>query len=624
MSIKLLLFSTCLILICACTHTESEKQNRGADALPFTDMELNDLKDFHQTDQGNWIVAGDVYADRKKEHHLQASEGTGILVNQADENNKANLFTSFDHGDMDLELDFMMPKGSNSGVYLQGRYEVQLLDSWLTDSLTFGDCGGIYERWRNDQGYEGKAPSQNASKAPGLWQHLFIRFRAPKFDSSGKKITNAQFDKVVLNGKVIQEQVEVSGPTRAAAFEDEKPQGPLMLQGDHGPVAFKNIRYKIYGDDQIELKNMGFRVYKGMFTNIDTLQYLEPVQTGETDSLSYKLVNENEKYTLVFEGKIAVPQEGEYLFKLQADGPGWLLIDGKSLVDNDAANEYEHIGYNTRNLQEGEHTFKLIYINLVPWRKNLGLSYEGPGIPLTRLTTKSSEPQERSDPPLVVQVENEPVLQRGFINHHDKKKTHTTAVGIPGQVNYAYDLKNHNIISAWRGGFIDVTEMWESRGEKQLEVPLGAELELSGLPAVISLQQQGDSWPDSISLENEAYTNRGYKFQKNGLPVFFYTLNHVKVEDYWYPVQEEKGLTREISFRFNQADQDIYCLVARGDVIEKLPDGSYAIDDQKYYIDALESGSGQPFIRNQKGQYELIVPIIPQHNETLVKYSIIW
>lgn len=616
-----MLLTISLLVLYSCSETtKPEEANSHESELSFSLISLDDLEGFRDPGQKNWKIVNKVYANRKQEHHMETTKGKGVLLNQPDEINEANLFTSFEHGDMDLELDFMMPKGSNSGVYLQGRYEVQLFDSWLTDSLTYSDCGGIYQRWRNDQGYEGKAPSQNVSKAPGLWQHLFIRFKAPQFDASGEKTTNARFEKVVLNGKTIQENVDVTGPTRAAAFEDEQPLGSLMLQGDHGPIAFKNISYKIYGNDQIELKKLEFKAYQGLYKNIDTLQYLKPSQIGEIDSLYYPLVNKNEKYTLVFEGKMEIPQEGKYLFKLQADGPIWLYIDNKKITNNDAANHYDHISHGTQFLAQGEHTIKLVCVNL----KKLGLSYEGPGIPLTNLSTTASELQLRTDPPLVVKVENEPVLQRGFINHQNIKKTHTVAVGIPGQVNYAYDLKNHNIISAWRGGFIDVTEMWDGRGKNQLEIPLGAVLELSGLPAVVSLQRHNEAWPDSIDLENKAYTNQGYKLQKKGLPVFFYTVNGVEVEDYYYPVKAEKGLTREISFNFDQPVQDIFCLVAIGSLIEKMPDGSYAINDQEYYVDALQSGSGQPFIRNQKGKYKLIVPVIPQNNKALVKYSIIW
>jgi len=71
-----------------------------------------------------------------------------------------------------------------------------------------------------------------------------VIFKAPRFDKDGKKTANAVFVKVTHNGKVVHENQEVTGPTRAAGFNDEKPTGPVMLQGDHGPVAYRNIRIK--------------------------------------------------------------------------------------------------------------------------------------------------------------------------------------------------------------------------------------------------------------------------------------------------------------------------------------------------------------------------------------------
>ncbi len=106
------------------------------------------------------------------------------------------------------------------------------------------ECGGIYPRWLNEHEVEGHSPLVNASKPAGEWQTFDILFRAPRFDARGKKIANAKFLKVIHNGKLVQENVEVSGPTRSALFEDEKPTGPLMVQGDHGPVAFRNLRIK--------------------------------------------------------------------------------------------------------------------------------------------------------------------------------------------------------------------------------------------------------------------------------------------------------------------------------------------------------------------------------------------
>ena len=69
-------------------------------------------------------------------------------------------------------------------------------------------------------------------------------FRAPRFDAENEKVTNAQFEKVVLNGKLIHDHVEVTHPTGHIWRDKEKPTGPLLLQADHGPVAFRNVRLR--------------------------------------------------------------------------------------------------------------------------------------------------------------------------------------------------------------------------------------------------------------------------------------------------------------------------------------------------------------------------------------------
>ena len=148
-------------------------------------------------------------------------------------------------GDIELYLEFMLAKGSNSGVYLHSLYEVQIFDSFgSTEPVTSSDCGGIYHRWIDNQGVGGSAPSRNATRRPGEWQSYHIWFRAPRFDASGKKTANAKFIRVVFNGLSVQNNVEVDGPTRAANDIPEAAENPIMLQGDHGPVAFRNIYWR--------------------------------------------------------------------------------------------------------------------------------------------------------------------------------------------------------------------------------------------------------------------------------------------------------------------------------------------------------------------------------------------
>lgn len=194
-------------------------------------------------DTGQWEIVGDAKMDPAENRRIVFSAGAGVAVNGPTGRTR-NLLSKHEHGDVEAHVEFMVPKGSNSGVYFQGRYEVQILDSWGVQKPKYGDCGGIYQRWADGRGFEGRSPRVNASRPPGQWQTFDCLFRAPRFDARGKKIANAKFVKVVHNGKVVHENVEVTGPTRAAAFSNEKPTGPLMLQGDHGPVAYRNVWLK--------------------------------------------------------------------------------------------------------------------------------------------------------------------------------------------------------------------------------------------------------------------------------------------------------------------------------------------------------------------------------------------
>ena len=146
-----------------------------------------------------------------------------------------DLMTEAEFADCTISLEFMIPKGSNSGVYPMGRYEVQIIDSFGKDAdFGPGDMGVIYKT---------AAPVKPKFKAPGEWQTMEIVFKAPRFDA-GKKTAKAKFVKVVLNGATIHENVEVEGPT-GGELGSEIAKGPLMFQGDHGPVAFRNIKITV-------------------------------------------------------------------------------------------------------------------------------------------------------------------------------------------------------------------------------------------------------------------------------------------------------------------------------------------------------------------------------------------
>ncbi|HBY62853.1 MAG TPA: DUF1080 domain-containing protein [Solibacterales bacterium] len=175
---------------------------------------------------------------------LSPAGGPGHRILNGPKGNTANIHTAEKFGDMELYLEFMVPQGSNSGVYLQGLYEVQVFDSYGKAAVTTTDAGAIYHRWINEKPVGGSAPKVNAARRPGEWQSYQIWFRAPRFDASGKKTENARFLRVLHNGLLVQENVEVDGGTRAHMDIPEAATNPLMLQGDHGPVAYRNIYWR--------------------------------------------------------------------------------------------------------------------------------------------------------------------------------------------------------------------------------------------------------------------------------------------------------------------------------------------------------------------------------------------
>ena len=170
---------------------------------------------------------------------LVAKPEPGDRIANGRDGKTANLVTEEKFGSFELYVEFMVARGSNSGVYLHGLYEVQIFDSHgYSGPLTVGDCGGIYQQ---EDGTGGSPPAVNASRPPGEWQSFHIWFQAPRFDAAGKKTANARVLRVLFNDTHVQENVEIPGPTVSHMKIPEAATNPIMLQGDHGPVAFRNI-----------------------------------------------------------------------------------------------------------------------------------------------------------------------------------------------------------------------------------------------------------------------------------------------------------------------------------------------------------------------------------------------
>ncbi len=192
-----------------------------------------------------WQVVGSIAPSSTNPRLLVGGPGRGILTN-GPTGNLPNLLTKRDFGDVEIHAEFLIPPRSNSGIKLEGLYEIQIFDSFGKAPAKADDCGGIYPRAELLPSYhhidDGIPPRLNACRPPGEWQTLDIRFRAPKFNAEGRKVAPARFERVELNGQVVQENVDVPTPTGHAWHDAERPAGPILLQGDHGPVGFRNLR----------------------------------------------------------------------------------------------------------------------------------------------------------------------------------------------------------------------------------------------------------------------------------------------------------------------------------------------------------------------------------------------
>ncbi len=601
-------------------ESEEMKADAVPEILPFKEVSLDDLSTF-QNPTKNWQIAGDATCDLNQRHNLSIQPGTGVLANMVQEDANGNLMTQLEHGDLELHIEVMMPKGSNSGIYLQGRYEVQLFDSWMKDPVSFSDMGGIYQRWdpsRADgqQGFEGFKPKVNAAKCPGLWQHFHVLFRAPRFNASGKKVKDARFEFVDLNGFRIHENVTLSGPTRAASFDDESALGPLMLQGDHGPVAFRNIQYKMYATDTLELTDLTYALYHGEWDYIPDWDTLTPVKSGSASRFDPKEVTDQaDHYGVVYTGKLQVKKGGDYLFETSIDDGGNLMIDSSLVV----ANEGEPGSGTERgivHLEAGVHDLQLSFYQEV-WSATIQIYYEGPQISRRSLASNVTIPEwvkaDRAKPPITVKPDGRPELIRGFVDHGSIKTTHSISVGDPAGVHFSYNLANGALIKSWRGQFADVTAMWRNRGATQLTEPMNAATEFSNGISLAQLSSEQVSWPQ---YRPEAFDYRGYELDQEGRPHFQYVLGTVFIDDLIRPTKEGR-LQRIIKLQGDAAGS-VWHRIGVADRIAKLDNGLYSIGGA-YYVDTDSN------VRTRKieGGEELVAQVA-ESTDPKIEYEIIW
>ena len=441
-----------------------------------------------------------------------------------------------------------------------------------------------------------------------------ISFQAPRFDADGNKIENARFITVELNGIVIHRNVEVTGPTRAHYVDGESPKGPLVIQGDHGPVAFRNMKYRSFSDQAFTIKQLRYQVVRQPRNEFSTWDAVALDDSGEEERITWEVVKSSNNFSLRYQGVVELPQTGKYKLSFTSGGPASLKWNGEELFPR---------AYWTRSkfveLAAGQYPFEIEYSKTEPWLQGrLALEIEGENFRPVALNYPSSNIVSAPVDPIFVRSENEARHLRSFVDFKmpqmeaAKRFTNTINIGDPSQTHYTYDLKQGSLIQAWKGNFLNTTPMWNNRGNG-VSVPMGAVLQFTANPQV--RQQNGASLTDRFS--DGTYHYKSYSVDENNRPTFHYNAYGVQVADQILPQQDRKGIKRQVQFSSAGNGKVVYCL-AESDTIEKIEKQLYLVGDGQYYIQSNDNLTIQTLPDNRKAL------LFTVDGASELSYQIIW
>ena len=440
---------------------------------------VKDLTSFESPGK-EWDNIGDVTINPDISTDFRKTTGSGIILANVVKA-EAILTTRKNFGDIELEFDFLLSKGTKPAILLQGRYRLNLSDSWAETNPSYKSMGGVGKRIEHDfAAFSGAAPFVNVAKAPGLWQHVRLRFRAPQFVNN-IKTSNAVLEEVYINDCLVQQNLELQGASEGSVNSGEQAEAPVVFYSGNGVFAFKNFQAR------------------------KPRPFAAPRVTGRRPP---------------------------------------------------------------------------------------------------RVTN-----------PITIKAEVDNYFLRGFLNYKNKKRTHVISVGSPREINYSYDLKQGALLQVWNGPFLDVTEMWEQRGEPQLAKPLGSVVILSEAPALAVLPDVNAVWPDSTSFDE--FKNLGYTLDTARNPAFEYETAGYHVRDKIAIANEGRSLTRQ--FYVTNMPSNLYCRLAASSAIIPLGKGLYVVGDKTYFI-RIDEGL-KPFLRNTSAGVELLVAVTAARP---VSYSLIW
>lgn len=547
----------------------------------YSPVPLKDLSSFENSGS-NWAVKGGVSIHPAKNESAKTQNGEGVLIGTAG----TAINTKIKAQDLRMYAEFMFSPGAEGNIILPGGQRIRLADNKQKEPSAL------------TSGFIGQFPTQNAAKAPGLWQSIELAY-----DASVSTVKNsARLNSLKLNDVIVLESVYL--PLSKSITEPQS----IGLEVTKGTIAFRNIGYQLLNDlKPLTLSNLSYKLYSDKW---DAKEYSKLDKEGKTTSLTQEVTNGMREFHLVYEGEMVAEEDGDYVFTTIYSGPILTLdIDGKTIVEGgESTSQESHVG--TANLTKGTHRFKIHYSRF-PWRQPaLGLRVQKPGIRQYDLHILSSLPEPEPKPYIGVTPELRPEMVRSFIllPGEKYKRTHCLSVGSPTGWSYTMDLNRGALVQAWKGQFANVTEMWYERGEPQLLEPAGLKVPVSGKSSIAMLENDKSAWPDSANVNYQ-----GYSLDPQGFPSIRYAIASATVSDHITALTDAINRTIEVK---GSPSGSLYSLLASGKNIQMVEKGLYQVDD-RYYIQIDKKA--KVVLRTSGDNQELLLPVSGS-----ASYSMFW
>jgi len=565
-----------------------------------------------------WQQASEVTPNAEATDFTEVAAGTGIWMASA---SAAPLSSDWQHQGLELSLDFLCLQGAGFSVKLTPGYSLQLSHR--------GNSSGVLTA--NGQAMQ---PLLSAAAGAGIWQRLYLNYLPPIVAEDGTVLRKALLQNVSLNGATIHSEVKLPLDDGAAA------PASLSLVPEGGKVAFKNLRYKVSEEDLLaeaqrlsinptpSLPNMQYAYYElGPGPKVlPDLNALSPVETGTIEMFDIEKVSKRPNdYAIKFTGMLNFSATSKITFYLVSDDGSFFFLDGKKLIDNDGGHamiEKEA----TVKLTAGQHEIEVWYFQ-GGGGSGLQLFYQVEGYEKTPFNTYiAPKATEATGGAFQLQPDERPYLQRGFVawpryepDNQANRQTHAISVGDASGWHYSFDMESGSLLQVWYGGFVDVKEMWQSRGIQQTAIPLGSPLNVATRTNWALLESPSDIWPDTVQNVDQ-FTFKSYELNEKGHPVFNYQWGEAQISDGLLP-HESGGLVREITV--NNPEGNLWLVLAKGSSIRFSEGGSYVVESPGFMLNIMTSEGWEYAIQEgENGQMLMAHPV--GFGDARLQYRLRW